>query len=170
VDFHSPHQIGGEDHSDGEVHRYIAGQLARTAEVPGHVAYDRARSLVYVADTGHGRVLSVDPSTAILGDDIAYYEKLHESGMMKGATVKELVRPGLLQKPSGLTLAGDVLYVTDNATSMIYAFDTAGKLQKTFDTALPPGSLAGVTVGPDSKLYVADLLTGSAHRVEAALE
>jgi hypothetical protein len=170
VDFHSPHQIGGEDHSDGEVHRYIAGQLARTAEVPGHIAYDRARSLVYVADTGHGRVLSVDPSTAVPGDDIAYYEKLHESGMMDGATVKELVRPGLVQKPSGLTLAGDVLYVTDNATSMIYAFDTAGKLEKTFDTALPPGSLAGITVGPDSKLYVADLLTGTAHRVEAALE
>lgn len=170
VDFHSPHQVGGEDHSDGEVHRYIAGQLARTAEVPGHLAYDAARHLVYVADTGHGRVLSVDPSTAVPGDDIARYETLRASGMMDGATVTELVRPGRLQKPSGLALSGDVLYVTDNETSLIYAFDTAGNLKKTFDTALPPGSLAGITVGPDAKLYIANLLTGAAQRVEMAVE
>ena len=170
VDFHAPHQIGGEDHANGEVHRYIAGQLSRLAEVPSHVAYDSARKLVYVADTGHARVLSVDPSTAQPGDDIMLYEPLHASGAMDGATVKELVRPGLLQKPSGLALAGNTLYVTDNATSIVYAFDTAGKLQQTFDTALPPGSLGGVTLGPDSKLYVADLLTGSAHRVEVTPE
>jgi hypothetical protein len=169
VDFHSPHQIGGEDHSDGEVHRYIAGQLSRLAEVPSHLAYDDARSLIYVADTGHGRVLSVDPSTAQPSNDITVYEPLHASGALDGATVKVLVPPGLLQKPSGLTLAGDVLYVSDNATSLIYAFDTAGKLQQTFDTALPPGSLAGITVGPDAKLYVADLLSGGAHRVEITL-
>jgi hypothetical protein len=170
VDFHSPHEVGGEDHADGEVHRYITGQLARTAEVPSHLAYDAARGLVYVADTGHGRVLSVDPSTAVPGDDIAYYEKLRSSGAMDGATVKELVPAGLLQQPSGLTLADDVLYVTDNATSLIYAFDTAGKLRKTFDTALPTGSLAGITQGPDGKLYVADLITGAAYRVEAEPE
>jgi hypothetical protein len=170
VDFHAPHQVGGEDHSDGEVHRYIAGQLSRTAEVPSHVAYDSARKLVYVADTGHGRVLSVDPSTAVPGNDIVYYEKLQSSGAMDGATVTELVPAGLLQKPSGLTLAGGVLYVTDNATSIIYAFEVTGKLRKTFDTGLPAGSLAGITVGPDAKLYIADLLSGSAYRVEATLE
>lgn len=170
VDFHAPHQIGGEDHADGEVHRYIAGQLARRAEVPSHLVYDHAQGVIYVADTGHGRVARVDPSTAQPGDDITTYEPLHASGAMNGATVTDLVPPGVLQLPSGLTLVGDVLYVTDNATSLIYAFDTAGKLQKTFDTALPAGSLAGITLGPDSKLYVADLLTGSAHRVEVELE
>jgi hypothetical protein len=170
VDFHAPHQIGGEDHANGEVHRYISGQLARLAEVPSHLAYDGARGLIYVADTGHGRVLSVDPSTAQPGDDITTYEPLHGSGAMDDATVTDLVPPGLLQSPSGLALADDVMYVTDNATSLIYAFNTAGKLQKTFDTGLPAGSLAGITVGPDSKLYVANLLTGGAHRVEVTLE
>jgi len=170
VDFHEPHQIGGENHSDGEVHRYISGQLSRLAEVPSHLAYDNARGRVYVADTGHGRVLSVDPSTARASDDITLYEPLHDSGAMEGATVKELVPPGRLQKPSGLALAGDVLYVTDNATSLIYSFDASGKLQQAFDTALPAGSLAGLTIGPDAKLYVANLSNGSAHRVELALD
>jgi hypothetical protein len=150
VDFHAPHVVGGEDH-----------------DVPSHVVYDNAHKLLYVADTGHGRVLRVDPSTAVAGDDIVVYEKLNGgSGFMTDATVKTLVPAGVLQKPSGLTLVGDVLYVTDNATSRIYSFDTTGKLLQTLDTGLPAGSLAGIAMGPDATLYVTNLLTGVVHRVE----
>jgi hypothetical protein len=167
VDFHAPHAVGGEDHDDGEVHRYIAGQLLREAEVPSHVVYDRARKRVYVADTGHGRVLSVDPSTAVAGDDIVVYEKLNGgSGFMDGAGVKTLVPQGVLQKPSGLTLVEDVLYVTDNATSRIHSFDPTGKLLQSLDTGLPAGSLAGIAMGPDATLYITNLRTGGVHRVE----
>jgi hypothetical protein len=167
VDFHAPHVVGGEDHDDGEVHRYVAGQLLREPEVPSHLSYDSTRKLLYVADTGHGRVLSVDPSTAVTGDDIVVYEKLNGgSGFMDGATVKTLVPQGVLQKPSGLTLVDDVLYVTDNATSRIYAFDTSGLLLKTLDTGLPAGSLSGIAMGPDALLYVTNLLTGGVHRVD----
>ncbi len=166
VDFHRPHAVGGADHSDGEVTRYITGQLLRVPEIPSHLVYDSARSLVYVVDTGHGRVLSVDPSTAKLAGPIAVYETLQSSGAMDGATLSELVPPGLLQQPSGIALANDTLYVTDNATSLVYAFDTSGRLQHTYDTALPTGSLAGITLGPDSKLYLTDLLSGGVHRVE----
>jgi len=166
VDFHAPHAIGGEDHDDGEVHRYIAGQLLRVPEVPSHLVYDSARSLVYVADTGHGRVLSVDPSTAVPGDDIKYYERLAARGEMDGATATALIPPGQLQTPSGITLADDVLYVTDNATSRIHSFDTTGKALRIFDTGLPGGSLAGIVLGPDGSLYVADRLSGNAYRVD----
>jgi DNA-binding beta-propeller fold protein YncE len=168
VDFHGPHAIGGADHSDGEVKRYIDGQLLRVPEVPSHLVYDSKRKLVYVADTGHGRVLSVDPSTATAGADIQVYETLQSSGTMDGATVAELVPPGLLRQPSGIALANDELYVTDNATSLIYVFDITGTLQHTYDTELPPGSLAGIALGPDSKLYVTDLSSGAVHRVEVA--
>ncbi len=169
VNFNRPHAVGGEDHSDGEVKRYVTGELLRVAEVPSHLAYDTARNLVYVADTGHARVLSVDPSTARAGGKIPVYdEKLQSSGAMDGATLTELVPPGLLTKPSGLALAEDVIYVTDNATSLIYSFDTAGGLQKIYDTALPSGSLAGIALGADSKLYVTDLLSGAVRRVEVA--
>lgn len=166
VDFHAPHPIGGENHADGEVHRYIAGQLLRVPEVPSHLAYDAERALVYVADTGHGRILAVDPSTATAGGDIDVWEVLHESGAMDGATVTELVRPGLLQQPSGLTLAGDTLYATDNATSYVYALDTSGRVLHVYDTSLPAGSLAGITLGPDGQLYLTNLKDGSVHRFE----
>jgi hypothetical protein len=168
VDFHAPHQIGGEDHADGEVHRYVAGQLLRVAEVPSHLAYDSTRGLVYVADTGHGRIVSVDPSSSTPGADIDVWEQLQGSGEMDGATLRELVPPGTLQQPSGLWLAEDTLYVSDNATSQVHAFDTSGNLQKSWDTALLPGSLAGLTLGPDGLLYLANLQTGRVHRFDPA--
>jgi hypothetical protein len=165
-DFHMPHQIGGENHSDGEVHRYVTGELLREPEVPSHLAYDVERQLVYVADTGHGRIVSVDPKPATLGGKITVYEILQASGEMVGAEVTELVPPGVLNKPSGLALHGDVLYVSDNATSIIYAFDTAGKLLLQLDTELPAGTLTGIAVGPDDKIYFTDQLTGGVHRVD----
>ena len=122
--------------------------------------------MVYVADTGNARVLSVDPSTAKAGGDIRVFETLQASGAMDGATVRELVPSGTLQQPSGLSFVDDVLYVTDNATSLIYTFDAAGHAQRTFDTGLPAGSLAGITLGPDQKMYIANLQTGSVERVE----
>jgi hypothetical protein len=164
-DFRLPHQIGGEDHADGEVYRYARGELLRVPEVPSHAAYDKKRKLVYVADTGHGRLLSVDPSTATLGGAIDVYEELHGSGEMVGASVVELVPPGTLQAPSGVALAGDVLYVTDNATSHVHAFSTDGTALGSLDTALPTGTLAGVAVGPDMRVYFTDLLTGAVRRV-----
>jgi hypothetical protein len=170
VDFHAPHQIGGDYHSDAEVHRYIAGQLLRVPEVPSHVAYDKERDLVYVADTGHARVLSVDPSSAVAGDDITKYELLAASGAMEGAKVSALIPAGQLERPSGIALADDVLYVTDNATSRIHAFDITGKALRILDTGLPAGSLAGITLGPDDSLYLTDLLTGSAYRVDMPAE
>ncbi len=166
VDFHAPHQIGGENHSDGEVHRYIAGQLLRVPEVPSHLVYDKMRSLVYVVDTGHARVLSVDPSTATPGDEIKKYELLAASGAMEGAEVSTLIAAGKLERPSGIALADDVLYVTDNATSRIHTFDITGKALRIFDTGLPAGSLAGITLGPDGSLYLSDLLSGSAYRID----
>jgi hypothetical protein len=166
-DFNVPHQIGGEDHSDGEVYRYVTGELTRVPEVPSHAAYDAARELVYVADTGNGRVLSVDPSPAQRTGDIATYEELKGSGEMSGAAVFELVPPGTLELPSGLAFAKDRLFVTDNATSRIHVFDAEGKELERLDTGLPTGSLAGITLGPDQKLYFSDAKTGRVLCVEA---
>jgi hypothetical protein len=166
-DFHKPHVIGGEDHSDGEIYRYIPGELLRLPEVPSHAAYAAKTGLIYVADTGHGRVISVDPTTASSGPAITVYETLVASGSMLGATVSELVPPGVLQKPSGLALVNEeLLYVTDNATSVVHVFDLSGKELLSLATGLPPGSLAGIAVGPDHRLYLTDLSTGGVWRIQ----
>jgi DNA-binding beta-propeller fold protein YncE len=80
--------------------------------------------------------------------------------------VRELGAPGAIDKPSGLFFADDELYVTDNATSLVHVFDPDGKPLASYDTGLPAGSLAGITLGPDGLVYLADLKTGAVQRFE----
>jgi hypothetical protein len=165
-EFNQPHAIGGEDHADGVVFRYARGEYERVPEVPSHLAYDARTGHLYLADTGHARVLRIDPSTAERGGAITTYEVLEDSGEMLGAEVNELVAPGVLELPSGLLLGTELLLVTDHATSRIHAFDLEGRERATLDTELEPQSLSGITVGPDGRLYLSDMRTGGVYRVE----
>ena len=165
-DFHAPHVIGGEDHADGELSRYVEGQLQRVPEVPSHLAFDSSRARLYVADTAGGRILRLATDSGTPGADVPTLDPLTVHRRVDGAVLVELVAPGLLSAPSGIALAADRLIVTDNATSRIWWFKLDGSPLGSVATGLPAGSLSGVSVGPDGRLYLSDLLTGAAYRVE----
>ncbi len=165
-DFHAPHAPGEDDHSDGELRRYVEGQLTRVPDVPSHLAYDSQRRLVYAADTGHGRVVSLDATSGHEDGKVTAYEPLVAQARMSGATLVEVVPPGLLAQPSGLTLYRGVLFVTDYASSRIVAFDRAGRRLVTVETGLPTGSLGGIAIGPDGRAYLVDRSTRRVLRLE----
>ena len=83
-----------------------------------------------------------------------------------GAQLIELVAPGVLQAPSGLAITAKVVFVTDNATSRVHASDLDGKPLRALDTGLPAGSLAGIAIGPDDRVYLADLARAQALRID----
>jgi hypothetical protein len=165
-DFMQPHIVGGEDHSDGQVRRFVEGQLLRVPEVPSHLALDETERKLYIADTGHHRVVRLDIDSGTRGSDIPALDPIDVHFAVDGATLEEVVAPGTIATPSGVALADDRLLVTDNATGRIYWFDHDGTALGSFDTGLPPGSLSGIAVGPDDKIYLSDLVTGNAYRVE----
>ena len=165
-DFHAPHVVGGEDHSDGELARYVQGEVLRVPEVPSHLALDRTARQLYVADTGHARVVRLAIDSGTPGGDVPTLDPIAVHHRMDGAQLEELVPPGTLTAPSGLALTDDALIVTDNATSKIWWFERDGSVIGSVTTTLPAGSLSGITVGPDEQLYVSDLLSGTAYRVE----
>lgn len=164
-DFHEPHQPGGDDHSDGEIAQYAIGELARAPGIPSHLVYDGASKLVYAADTGNKRVVSLDISTATDVGPLPTMEPTVPE-QWDGATLKEVVPQGMLEAPSGLALSDQLLFVTDNATGLIHAFDRTGALVRSLDTGLPSGSLAGITIGPDRKAYFVDMLTSRIYRID----
>ena len=166
-DFHAPHVIGGEDHSDGELSRYVEGQLQRVPEVPSHLALDRARGQLYVADTAGGRILRLATASGTPGANVPTLDPIAIHRRMDNVALEEVVAPGSLSAPSGIALASDRVIVTDNATSRIWWFELDGTVVGSIDTGLPAGSLSGIAIGPDGKLYLSDLLTGTAYRVEA---
>jgi DNA-binding beta-propeller fold protein YncE len=164
-DFRQFHPPGEEDHSDGEISFYAIGQVKNTSEIPSHLVLNPADMNLYVADTGNGRLVKLDITTGTPGKK----RRSSEPSIpveMDGTDVVDVVPAGTLQQPSGVALDGDILYVTDNATSRFYAFDLSGALVRYLDTELPAGSLAGITVGPDKKLYFVDMVGGSAYRID----
>lgn len=167
-DFHEPHVIGGEDHSDGEMERYVEGELLRVAELPSHLALDKSSRLLYVVDSGHRRVVRLDIDSGTENGDVPTYDPIVKHARMDGAALEEFVPPGTLERPSGIALGGGIAFVSDNATNRIYAFDGAGKLLRAANVELPEQSLGGITLGPDQRLYLADLKSGAGYRLNAA--
>jgi len=165
-DFRAPHVVGGEDHSDGELRRYVEGQLLRVPEVPSHMALDRGRGELYVADTGHARVARLSVDSGVLGSEIDVLEPMALHRNVDGAMLADVVAPGVLTLPSGIVFVDDVLIVTDNATSKLWWFKRDGTPLGSVDSGLPPGSLAGIALGPDQRLYLSDLKTARAFRAE----
>ncbi len=166
VDFKEDHGPGNEDHSDGEVLRYGQGAFKRVPETPGHLVFDAVTGTVLVADTGNQRIARLDPSTATTGSSFPVYEALAVRKKMNGATITDVVPPGLLEAPSGLELAGDVLYVSDALTSRIHAFKADGTPLRSLDTGLPPGSLAGLALSPEGSLFFVEVLTSKVFRID----
>lgn len=165
-DFVKDHGPGNDDHSDGRIYRYATGEVKRIKGVPSHLSLDG--SVLYVADTGHGRILKIDPSGAKKGADLTQtaMEPLVEFREMDGASVTEFVPPGTLKRPSGIEVVGSEVWVTDNATSNIVVYDKQGKEKRTYRTKLSAGSLAGLTRGPDGKMYLVDMNRSRVYRLD----
>jgi hypothetical protein len=155
-DFREPHEPGGEDHSDGEVLRYVVGDLLRVPEVSSHLVFDPRDASLYVADTGHGRILRLASDTGRVGEPFPPLDPIRVSHYVEDAVLEELVPPGTLEAPSGLALLGNALLVTDHATGDVVAFDLDGREL----IRLPTGrarALGGIAVGPDDKAYFVDM-------------
>ncbi|MCO4759878.1 MAG: hypothetical protein KC502_00080 [Myxococcales bacterium] len=163
VDFKKPHCPGCDDHSDGVKRRFAGVKVKRVANIPSNLVYDKKTSWVYVADTGNGRVLRLDVRNSYAVKKIPAFFGDGTLTEFSKPVVEELNTSDLKQ-PSGLALDRGVLYVGDAATGMITAWQVAdagtsgsfGKKLATFKTGFAAGSLAGMTIGPDKKLYAID--------------
>ena len=164
-DFHEFHAPGGDDHSDGEINVYGTDALLRVEGIPSHLAFDAGTQLLYVADTGHKRIAVLDTTTGTPGAELDTLEPTVPV-QMDGVVFADLVPAGTLEAPSGIAMAGQVVYVSDNATGRITAYALDGKLVRYLDTGLGAGSLGALVVGPDGKLYVSDLAGARIYRLD----
>ena len=166
--FNADHGPGNDDHSDGEIYRYAEGQVKGSDDgTPSHVFFDKTDNFLYIADTGNQRIARLDTTTGTKKGVLArVVEPLKGQGNMMGTTVEEVVPAGTLQKPAGLEVKGDLIYVTDAATSTFHVFDKKGKEVRKLATDLPAGSLAGFVFGPGGKIYFKDKVGGRLVRID----
>jgi DNA-binding beta-propeller fold protein YncE len=152
-DFAKDHGPGGEFHGDGVIRRYKEVELDRKKNIPGHLELDKDSGLLYIADTGNGRVVEVDTSTGEVAGNIQQtMEPLEEFSKVEGVSFRTLVDG--LSKPSGLALDGETLFIGDNGTGEIIAYNLDGEELGRIQT--PAESLMGLAVGPDGSLWYVD--------------
>jgi len=150
-DFKRDHGPGNEDHSDGVIRRYSDVGLKRVADVPGHI--EASDGLLYIADTGNGRVLVVDPSTAAKSRNLSgANEWLAEYSEYAGATVEVFSKS--VDQPSGIAVGGARVFVSDYETGEIVAYDHDGLELDRIDTGAV--GIMGLELGPDGHLWFVD--------------
>ena len=157
-DFQADHGVGMDDHSDGIIHQLSEPEVARVEEAPGHMIYDASTGLLYVADTGNGRILWIDTSTGSEGDSMM----ANDPGVVRvswdGADWGELSTD--FEQPGALAFDGLNLYVGDWATGLITQLDLHGTAVRTLETDFGAQELYGIEIGPDGLLWVIDNATG----------
>lgn len=152
-DFQMDHGVGGSDHTDGIVRRYVDVTVTRVPEVPGHLALDHATGMLYIADTGTGRVMRLDTASGTnTGALPPVSETLAEYSQVQGATFTQFASS--LSAPSGVALKDGRVFVSDYATGEIKAFSPSGDLLGTLSTGRV--GIMGLTFAPDGKLWFAD--------------
>ena len=91
-DFQDDHDIGEDDHSDGIVYRLTEPSVTRVENAPGHMMIDPATDLLYVADSGGGRILRVDTQSGEVGDALRQrVEVIEEYAEWNGVDWAEIV-------------------------------------------------------------------------------
>ncbi|MCS5527474.1 MAG: hypothetical protein NZ774_06385 [Candidatus Poseidoniales archaeon] len=161
-DFQADHDTGEDDHSDGIVRRYADISLTHAYGVPGHMILDKDSGILYIADTGANRVLWVNTDDTtyntqnIMGESTRL-EPLQEYSDITG--IEWGVLETGLDRPSGIALDGDQLFVSLNGNGQIIAYDLAtngksaveaGSIQTT------ASSIMGLEIGPNGHLYYVD--------------
>jgi DNA-binding beta-propeller fold protein YncE len=163
--FNQPHELGADDHSDGITIRYATGQLKRSGELPGHVAFDAATRQLYVADVGNNRIVRLDTRISVnTARRIPAYHS--ETALWEVPGAKVTVVTTQVSQPTGLLVVAGQLVVAEHATGKVKVFTTAGTFKGELDTGLGAGRLMGLAEGPDGKLYAVDAKGGRAVRVD----
>nr|MCS5535991.1 thrombospondin type 3 repeat-containing protein [Candidatus Poseidoniales archaeon] len=161
-DFQDDHDTGGEYHEDGMVRRYTEITPTRSANIPGHMILDKVNGILYISDTGAGRVLWVNTDDQSTTNTNIYSSPTRMEVLAEYREITDVewgVLATGLSSPSGIALHGDTLFVSQNGNGKISAYELAsngksGTHMQTVDTNA--NSIMGLEVGPDDKLWYVD--------------
>jgi hypothetical protein len=157
-DFATDHGPGGSDHTDAVIMRYVEGEVRWLENVPSHMEYDHSSDLLYISDTGNNRIAVFNVNSGSAGFTLQPDYDWCTQFYMNGAEIWTLIDgPEIgLEAPSGLALHDGLIYITDNITSIIYAFTTDGVLVDWLETGFPSGALMGISFDTNGMLYLVD--------------
>ncbi len=162
--FNKPHELGGDNHLDGETYRYAAGQLRMVPNVPGHMDID-SKGTLFICDTGNGRIATFDTTKASTAGRVisAYHDETPLVGAQGPST--QTFASGL-NAPSGLILKGGNVIVGEYGTGHIKVFGPDGKLKGDLDTGMGARALTGLCESKNGTIYALNQRSGQLVEVQ----
>ena len=159
-DFQEPHGPGSLDHSIAAIRRYPEIELTRVPGVPGHLMMDPTERVLYIADTGGGRILRMDPDSGhfirTAKREFPIYSSTAETFeySIYGCSDWEVFADGL-DEPSGLHISEGFIYVTEHGNGKITAFDrVTGEQVDQYQTDAE--KLLGIEVDGEGNIWFVD--------------
>jgi sugar lactone lactonase YvrE len=132
------------------------------------MVFDPASALLYIADTGNNRIAVLDTESGTTGASISPNYDKDMQNQVNGADLWTLIEGADVEMsaPSGIALHEGMLFVSDNDTSRILAFDLEdGELVDWVDTGLASGSIMGIDFDSDGSLWVVDAEASKIYRI-----
>jgi peroxiredoxin len=174
-DFRDPHEVGGTDHRDGIIRRYVETSITPAQRGrPAHVCLDRSSGWLYYIDPGSASVQRLDTRSGSVRDTLKMpdqsAENLKEFTSVTGARYDTVTSTGLVQ-PVGIEIIGSRLLVGDRATGLIHVYDvsTSG-FPRLGSIATGAKELLGITIGPDQRIWFVDRATARVCRLDIEAE
>tara|TARA_B110000093_G_C12963749_1_gene408555 strand:- start:1636 stop:2757 length:1122 start_codon:yes stop_codon:yes gene_type:complete len=165
-DFSADHGPGHDDHSDGVVYRYVEMPLTRDVSgIPSHIVEDDVSGILFVCDPANSRVLWMNTQSGVIDKSLPLInEQLASHQEMKGLEWGVFTDTGL-DKPCGIEVVGNVLYVSDNATGEIIAYHKETKVELARVTASTKG-IMGLKADKNGVLFFVNAETHDVVRVD----
>ncbi|MBO6515107.1 MAG: hypothetical protein JJ975_00970 [Bacteroidia bacterium] len=164
-DFQVDHGPGNSDHSDARIHRYREIPIKREPGVGSHMVVDEETGWLYIVDSGNKRVLKMNTNSGTKKRDLALTnEQLAQHWEIGGVEWKVFTNTGL-KKPSGIELSNGVLYVSDNETGEIIAYNAEkGWELGRIETGYP--GIMGIKADTEGKLWFVSSKTHEVFRID----
>ena len=175
-DFMMDHDTGGHNHSDGVVQRYSEIQLNHSYGTPGHMVLDKETDILYISDAGGDRVIWVNTDdttyqTENIMNDSSRLETLSEYSRISGVEWGVLIEG--VNRPSGIALDGDQLFVSLNEDNSIVSYNLNSDGKSAVEVAIintSASSIMGLEIGPKGHLFYVDNARDEVVRVDPVLD
>ncbi|MBL6883878.1 MAG: hypothetical protein ISR09_05770 [Candidatus Thalassarchaeum sp.] len=175
-DFMMDHDTGGHNHSDGVVQRYSEIQLNHSYGTPGHMVLDKETDILYISDAGGDRVIWVNTNdttyqTENIMNDSSRLETLSEYSRISGVEWGVLIEG--VNRPSGIALDGDQLFVSLNEDNSIVSYNLNSDGKSAVEAAIintSASSIMGIEIGPKGHLFYVDNARDEVVRVDPVLD
>ena len=151
-DFVEDHGPGNDDHSDGEVTRYVDIQVEKDGDIPSHLILDKSTGWLYVVDNGNDRVLRMDiNSSSVIEANLPLINEPLAVHASMSADWEVIITD--FDEACGIEVIGNRLLVSDHASGDIVIYDMDNDFAEIDRIITGEPGITGIKVGPEGNIW-----------------